>query len=100
MTAISWNRRYMPSADVVAREIEGEIVIIPITGGPGQDEDDLFTLNATGRSIWRLLDGTHTLRQVVEMLVDAYDAPMPVIEDGVQGLLGELITRRLVTTVE
>jgi len=99
-TAISWDTRYAPSAEVLAREIEGEIVIIPLTGGPGQDADDLFTLNTTGRAIWQLLDGQHTLRQVVEVLVDAFDAPKTVIEEDVLGLLGELTTRRLVITVE
>ena len=37
-----------PSEDVVAREIEGEIVIVPLASGIGDMEDELFTLNETG----------------------------------------------------
>ena len=43
----------MPSQGVVAREIEGEIVIVPISAGIGETEDELYTLNETGQAIWQ-----------------------------------------------
>ena len=39
-----------PSQGVVAREIEGEIVIVPVTAGIGEAEDELYTLNETGQA--------------------------------------------------
>jgi len=42
---------YLPSEDIVAREIEGEIVIIPLVSGIGDMEDELYTLNETARAI-------------------------------------------------
>jgi len=42
---------YKPSGDVVAREIEGEIVIAPLVTGIGDMEDELFTLNDAGKAI-------------------------------------------------
>jgi len=36
---------YAVSDDVVAREIEGEIIIVPLVAGIGDLEDELFTLN-------------------------------------------------------
>ena len=43
---------YAVSDDVVAREIEGEIIIVPLVAGIGDLEDELFTLNETGKAIW------------------------------------------------
>ena len=48
---------YAPSDGVVAREIEGEVVIVPLKAGIGDLEDELYSLNETGRGVWRLLNG-------------------------------------------
>ena len=44
------NAAYKASEEVVAREIEGELIIVPLTSGIGDMEDELFTLNETGRA--------------------------------------------------
>ena len=56
---------YKPSDDIVAREIEGEIIIVPLVAGIGDMEDELFTLNDTGKAIWDQLDGQRSLADVV-----------------------------------
>jgi len=93
MTAIAWETCYCPSTNVVAREIDGEMVIVPLTGGIGDLSDDLFTLNDTGKAIWMACDGTATLAQVVEHLCAVYAAPREVIERDVWGLVEELCAR-------
>jgi len=97
MTTVSWEKRYTPSGDVVAREIAGEVVIVPLAAGMGETDDDLFTVNVTGREIWRRLDGTKTLREVADELRDAFEAPRAVIEKDMLGFIGELLRRRIVT---
>ncbi len=87
---------YGPSDDIVAREIEGEVVIIPLVSGIGDMEDELFTLNETGRAVWRKLDGAKTLRQVARELAEEYEAPAGVIEGEVAGLVADLAARRMV----
>lgn len=87
---------YVPSADVVAREIEGELILVPLAAGMGDLEEELFTLNPTGREIWRNLDGRRTLRQVAGDLRGAFEAPADVIERDVAGLVSELLGRKLV----
>ena len=37
-----------PSEDVVAREIEGEFIIVPLAAGIGDMEDELYSLNESG----------------------------------------------------
>ncbi len=87
---------YIPSDDVVAREIEGEIIIVPLTAGIGDLEDELFSLNETGREVWRRLDGQHTLSAIAAELAQAYDAPPAEIEQDVRGLAAEFLKRRMI----
>jgi hypothetical protein len=93
---IDLGKAYGPSGDVVVREIEGEIVIVPLTSGIGDIEDELFTLNETGRAIWTRIDGTRPLAAVVRELLAEYDAPDGIIQEDVVGLLQELLDRRMI----
>lgn len=93
-------KTYLPSDDIVAREIEGELIIVPLVSGIGDLDDELFTLNDTGRAIWKQLDGTHTLQQVVDALTEEYDAPVSAIKRDVQGLVKELVRRRMLVEAQ
>jgi hypothetical protein len=86
---------YMPSDDVVAREIEGELIIVPLVAGIGDMEDELYTVNETGKVIWDRLDGKTTLAQVVATLTPEYEADPGEIEHDVCGLVEELFRRRM-----
>lgn len=90
---------YTPSDDIVAREIEGELIIVPLVAGIGDMEDELFTLNESGRAIWRRLDGDTPLSDVVAALSEEYDAPPSEIERDVLGLVEELARRRMLVEV-
>ena len=87
---------YAASEDVVAREIEGELILVPIASGIGDMEDELYTLNETGKVIWDKLDGLRTLGQIASELAQEYEAPLADIERDVTGLVGELARRRMV----
>lgn len=93
---IDLGRIYGPSDDVVVREIEGEIVIVPLASGIGDLEDELFTLNETGRAIWGRIDGSRPLDAVVREIVAEYDAPEKLVEEDVVGFLQELLERRMI----
>ncbi len=90
---------YTRSEDVVARDIEGELIIVPLVSGVGNLEDELYTLNDTGREIWDRLDGQRTLGAVAESLAAEYEAEPGEIEQDVLGLLSELLGRRMVVEV-
>lgn len=87
---------YGPSEDVVAREIEGEIILVPLVSGMGDMEDELYSLNQTGRAIWRKLDGLKPLAEVVTELVSEYEADPAIVRRDVAGLLAELLKRKMV----
>ncbi len=87
---------YRPSDDVVAREIEGEIVIVPLVAGIGDLDGGLFTLNETGKAVWDRLDGERPLAEVAADLAVEYDGDRVQIETDVLALVGELLERRMV----
>jgi hypothetical protein len=93
---IDHDSAYAPSDDVVAREIEGEIIIVPLVAGVGDLEDELFTLNETGRAIWEKLDGQKTVRAIAAELAEEFEAPAGTIEKDILGLLEELERRKIV----
>ena len=88
---------YIPSEDVVAREIEGELIIVPLVAGVSDIEDELFTLNDTGKAIWDMLDGERSLKVIIETLTDEFDVAASEMENDVVGFMKELIKRRMVT---
>lgn len=96
---ISLDAVYIPSEDIVAREIEGELIIVPLVSGIGDIEDELYTLNEIGRAIWKKLDGKRTLKKLVQDLSTEYEGPLKEIEKDVVGLVQELFKRRMVTEV-
>ena len=90
---------YAPSDDVVAREIEGEILIVPLTAGIGDMEDELFTLNDMGKVIWERLDGQISLKGIMDELVTEFEAPADEIKEDVIGFVEELLKRSMVVEI-
>ena len=82
-----------PSDGVVAREIESDIVIVPLVAGIGDADDELYTLNPTGQAIWKKLDGRRTLKEVAATLAGEFNAPLPEIENDVLGFASEMVRR-------
>jgi len=89
------DKLYVPSEEIVAREIEGELIIVPLVSGIGGVEDDLLSLNETGKAIWNRLDGKNDLKKVIETLSEEFEAPAGEIEKDVLGLVEELLKRRM-----
>jgi hypothetical protein len=98
-SAVRLGAAYVPSQDVVARDIEGELIIVPLAAGIGDMEDELFTLNDTGRAIWDRLDGHKTLNDVIAELCTEFEAPTEQISQDVSGFTAELLKRRMLVEV-
>ena len=85
----------IPSEAVVAREIEGDMIIVPLVAGIGDADDELYTLNETGKAIWKKLDGIKSLGQISEELIAEFSAPADEIKKDVLGFATEMVTRRI-----
>ena len=97
---IDLNGIYVPSEDVVAREIEDEFILVPIASGIGDLEDALYTLNETGREIWERMEHGKTIGSLVDELLKEFDATHETIVNDVCGILGELVRLNMVERVE
>ncbi|MCK4859068.1 MAG: PqqD family protein [Candidatus Omnitrophica bacterium] len=91
----------IPKDDVVAREIHGEFIIVPVTAGIGDSNDDLYSTNETGRAIWDRLDGKRSLKDNADELslefeVNKRGEGKEEIQGDVLGFTGELLKRRMV----
>ncbi|MCU0666418.1 MAG: PqqD family protein [Candidatus Omnitrophica bacterium] len=93
--SVSFDKSYKPSEDVVARQVQGEFIIIPITSGVGDEEDAIFTLNETGKAVWDKLDGKKTLKSIINELVKEFDAPLEEIEKDILGITSELLKKKM-----
>jgi hypothetical protein len=100
MNQLSLNAVCIPSEDIVAREIEGDIVIVPLVSGIGDADDELYTLNETGKAIWTLMDGRRNLQQIVDSLSSEYEDDQNKIEGDVLGLVAELVRRKMLVEVD
>jgi len=85
-----------PSENVVARMIEDELIIVPLVAGIGDMDDELYTMNETGRAIWSRLDGKKTLGTLAAELSAEFVASPGQIEKDVLGLMTELARRKMV----
>lgn len=95
-SGVSLNNIYKLSEDVVAREVAGEFIIIPIASGVGDMEDEIFSLNESGKSIWDKLSVDKSLRDVALELSEEFEAPLEKIEKDCVGLIQELLKRKIV----
>jgi len=96
-TTIDLKTVYVPAEDdVVARELHGEFIIIPITSGVGDVEDEIFSLNETGKAIWERMDGKRNLDEVVKSLTSDFEGPEEEIRKDVIGIIEELLRRKII----
>lgn len=95
----SLNKTYKSSENVVAREIQGEFILIPITSGIGDAEDEIFSLNETGRAVWDKLDGKKTLEEVKNELTEEFEASSEEIEKDILGIVSALFEKKMLAEI-
>lgn len=96
---IDINGVYQASEKVITREIEGDIIIVPIESGMVDIDDALYSLSDTGKIIWNLLGQQKNVSAVCSFLCDQYAAPRDEIQRDVLELLGELLRLKLIVKV-
>jgi len=90
---------YAASGDVVVREVENEMIIIPFASGIDDSENEPYFLNTTGQIIWQRLDGRKSLIDIVKDLATEYKAPVKVIEKDVIGFVKKLMMRKMLVEI-
>jgi len=91
---------YAISEDLVARKVQGEFIIIPLSSGISKANEELFTLNRSGQAIWEKIDGKRTLAKIIEGLCREFSASKPAITKHALGLVDELLKRKMIVVLK
>lgn len=85
------NRIPIKNQQVISRSLEGETIILnPMTG-------TYFGLNMVSFSFWEYIDGTRTLDQIKDILLEEYDVEKEELHDDILALTQDLADQDLIT---
>jgi len=83
------------SQAVVAREIAGETLIVPVRAKVG-DLASIYSFNGTGSLIWKLLERPSTVAELAVKIAQEYEIEAMQAERDVTEFVGELKVASLV----
>lgn len=87
--------RFTRNREVVSRQIEGKLIIVPIRRGVG-DLNSLYTLNSVGCVLWEFLNVGHTLPEMVQRVCDEFEVTAKQAEQDIRQFLDSLLEVRLI----
>jgi hypothetical protein len=90
---------YDVSDSMVAREIEGQVIIVPLVSGVGNLNENIYTLNETSQRVWNYLDGKKSLADIIVKLANEYDAPLERIKNDVRDLIIDFMKKGMVVEI-
>jgi hypothetical protein len=98
MQVVANDVRFVRNREVVSRQIEGELIIVPIRRGVG-NLNSLYTLNAVGSVLWNYLADGHTVSEMVERVCEEFEVSEEMARIDIQQFLDSLVEERLIQFV-
>ena len=98
-TKIKPDAVYAASGDVVVRNVESEMIVIPFASGVDDSENEPYFLNTAGQVIWQRLDGRRSLKNIAADLSAEYRTPEKVIEKDITEFVEKLLMRKMLVKV-
>jgi hypothetical protein len=90
--------RFIRNQEVVARQIQGELIIVPIRRGVG-DLNSLYTLNPVGALLWDFMTEGHTLGEMVRRVCDEFEVTTSQAQQDIEVFLDSLMQEQLIQSV-
>lgn len=90
--------RFIRNQDVVARQIEGELIIVPIRRGVG-DMNSLYTLNSVGSVLWEFMAEEHSLPEMVARICDEFEVTAAQANSDIQAFLDSMLEESLIQSI-
>jgi hypothetical protein len=84
--------------DVIARQIAGETLLVPIRGELA-DMQKIFALNPVAEYIWQQLDGRQSLAQISQGLLARFEVAEEQAEADLAEFIAELLAAGLIVEV-
>lgn len=89
------NKTFKRQDNVVCRSIAGETILVPIHGTLA-DMQQIFILNEVAECIWSALDGTRSLREVRDLVVETFDVGACQAEEEIMEFVDSLVQNHLI----
>ncbi|MFH1844023.1 MAG: PqqD family protein [bacterium] len=93
MPGLNYDAVPQHQAEIVTREIDDEIYICSADG------ETMFTITTVGADIWRACDGSHSVSEIVEILIAAYEVDRETVERDLEAYLTDLETKQLIVFI-
>ena len=75
--------------DFILREIAGDILLVP-AGKTALDLNVMLTLNEVGAEIWKMLPEVESEEEIVQRLLQEYDAEPAQVREDVSEFMSQL----------
>lgn len=98
MQVVANDVRFVRNREVVSRQIEGELIIVPIRRGVG-NLNSLYTLNAVGSVLWDYLAEGHTVGELVLRVCEEFEVSEEMARKDIQEFLDSLVEEQLIQFV-
>ena len=86
------NRRIFKKSDeVVTREIEGELILLPLYKS-SKEMNYIYTFNETAAALWGLIDGKMTLGEIKEDLKEKFAVEDEKLERQINEFINDIKT--------
>ena len=87
--------RFVRNRDVVSRQIEGELIIVPIRRGIG-DLNSLYTLNPVGSLLWEFMAEDHTIPEMVQRVCGEFEVSVAQAQQDIETFLNSMVEEKLI----
>lgn len=98
MDNLIWQKVFKQQDDVVARDIVGETILVPIRGKLA-DMQRIFSIDTTAEYIWRQIDGKSTLGTIYENVLDTFDVDQDQAREDMLSFINDLENNTLISEV-
>ena len=98
MYTVASGVRFVRNREVETRQIDGELIIVPIRRGVG-NLNSLYTLNLVGCVLWEYLNEGHTVPEMVQRICDEFEVTVSQAQNDIQLFLDSLLEEQLVQSV-
>jgi len=87
--------RFIRNQEVVSRQIDGELIIVPVRRGVG-DLNSLYTLNPVGSLLWDFMAEGHTLLEMVARVCEEFEVSSSQAAQDIESFLDSMMQEKLV----
>ncbi len=84
------NKCFKRAKSTASRTVDNEAVVVIPEGGL------VRVLNDAGSRVWQLLDGEHTVKEIVEAISQEFDAPAEQTQTDIMSFIKELEAKQMV----